>query len=357
MPEPPYNTIYYACRRRPAISAIVVNDTWAALQVKSGGTIDTRPIDAALAEIAKYNATAGQSLGVRLRIWAGIDAPQWAKSLGGRPIPICNSNAPSPSPSPPAAAVTTPAPTCPAFAIATVGRFWSPPYAAAWRNLQAQVARKYDSDLAVNDVSVSSCSSLTSEPFVQPEDDFSKTNLVKAGYTDRAYALCLSRAIDDDYKPYWHITPVAYSFNPFRKIETKPPSTDLPFTESLIDSCRAALGPRCILLNETMAKFANTSTPTGASYYEMWAYMQSRGGPISFQTASPPKLLDAWKTNAKGWNEAVALAAHFGATSVELFPQEKTGPCTTPTRKWVNGYTCFATATMLKWRAEILASH
>lgn len=363
MQVPPPNTVYYACRRQNAIAGIVVNDTWSDLQPHAPNQpIDTRAIDSALDTIARYNQLPTRSLGVRLRIWAGIDAPRWAKSIGGAPIRICDQNAvPTPAPDSHVSAIPqggSPTP-CPSAAIRTVGRFWSEAYGTQWRRLQAQLAKRYDADPRVNEVSVSSCSSLTSEPFVQPEDAFSKRNLEAAGYADARYRHCLATAIARNYEPYWHQTLVDYSFNPFREIEQTPPGTDLAFTEATIDGCRASLGDRCVLLNETMGKFTpppqRSSTPSLASdYYAMWSYMKGRGGNITFQTASPPNLLLAWLTNRNGWNQAVALAARYGAGSLELFPPKVARePCITSTRKWVAGYTCFSKGALAGWKNTI----
>jgi hypothetical protein len=307
-----------------------------------------------------------------LRVWAGIDAPNWAKSIGGAPILICDGNAvpasPTPSPTPASSsqprAQASPTP-CPAVAIRTVGRFWSSPYEAAWRAVQYQLAKKYDAGAAVNEVTVSSCSSLTSEPFVQSEDAFSRDSLESGGYTDLKYQQCLANAIPNDYALAWHATPVAYSFNPFRMIQVTPPQTNLAFTEAVIDGCRAVLHGRCVLLNEALAKFtpppstpAPSQTPsTAQSYYAMWKYMRAKGGAITFQTASPPNLLAAWGTNVAGWNSAVHLGAQFGASSIELFPPERFAPCTTPpNRLWFNGYTCFKNAAMQSWKNELEAN-
>jgi len=366
MREPPYNTLYYVCRRAGVISGIVVNDTWASLQPDGRGeAIESAPIDRALRNIRAYNAKSAHPLGVRLRIWAGIDAPVWAKSIGGSPIAICDGDAvsaPSASPSPArfphAAASPTP---CPQSGQRTVGRFWSDAYGVAWRDLQRQLAQKYDTDPLVNEVSISSCSTLTSEPFVQPEDTYSKQNLLAGGYTDARYQHCLASAVVKDYAS-WRGTLLDYSFNPFREIDVTPPQTDLPFTETTIAACRAAIGQRCVLLNETMAKFtpppspAPSSSPSQAQgYYLMWAFMRSEGGDITFQTASPPNLLTAWGTNGAGWNAAVQLAQSFGASSLELFPPKNTAPCTMPPQRlWISGYTCFREKTLVGWKDAIL---
>lgn len=364
MQVPPPNTIYYVCRRQDAISGIVVNDTWSDLQPRSPQEkIDTRAIDAALSTIAAYNEAPGRSLGVRLRIWAGIDAPKWAKAIGGSPIRICDQNAVPAANGRGSVPEASPTP-CPSAAVRTVGRFWSEAYEAKWRHLQARLAQKYDANPLIEEVSVSSCSSLTSEPFVQPEDSYSRQKLLTAGYTDERYQRCLAAAVERDYAPYWHQTLVDYSFNPFRRIGVSPPNTDLAFTRATIDGCRATIGKRCVLLNETMGKFTPppspqpSSTPSIASdYYAMWGYMKARGGNITFQTASPPNLLLAWISNRTGWSQAVMLAVSYGAGSLELFPPKQAEePCIASDRKWIAGYTCFSKAVLGGWKNAIAGS-
>lgn len=357
MPEPPPNTLYYVCRRQGAISGIVVNDTWEHMQRNGGQTIDTSSVDRALKAIAAYNAKPGRSLGVRLRIWAGIDAPDWAKRIGGAPIRICDGDAVRVTPRVQPAPAPTP---CPSVAIRTVGRFWSNGYERAWRNFESLLAKAYDRDARVNEVSLSSCSSLTSEPFVAPEDTYSRANLITAGYTDAKYRNCLLHAVELDYAPFWSRTPVDFSFNPFREIDKTPPATDLAFTETAVDECRTVAGSRCILLNETMAKFTPPPSPSPSqspsiaqSYYAMWSYMKHKGGSITFQTASPPNLLAAWGRNRAGWNAAVSLGASFGASSLELFPP-KGVPCRDkPARQWISGYSCFGKRVLAGWKNEL----
>jgi hypothetical protein len=344
MPEPPSNTLYYVCRRQTAMSGIVVNDTWEHMQPTDGATIDMSSIDAALTAIAAYNGKPGRHLGVRLRIWAGIDAPLWAKKIGGPPIQICEQNAVP----------------CPSTSIRTVGRFWANAYETAWRTFVSELAKAYDADSRVSEFSLSSCSSLTAEPFVQPEDPYSRAHLIAAHYSDAKYRACLLNAVKNDYVPYWHQTPVDFSFNPFREIDARP-ATDLAFTKAAIDECRTVAGSRCILLNETMAKFTPPPAPNPSqtpsiarSYYEMWNYMQRQGGSITFQTSAPVKLLAAWQTNRGGWNAAVRLAGHFGASSLELFAPKYGDPCyDEPSQPWTGGYTCFSPSVLAGWSGEL----
>ena len=167
MHEPPYNTIYFVCRRQSSISGIVVNDTWTDLQPGGEGTpIDTQTIDAALQTIAAYN----QSPGVRSAFGCASGRGSMRRS-GRKASPARRSSSATSMRCrrrPPASAFAG------SSAAGTVSRrrathdrrFWTSGYENALRNVQLQLAKKYDDDPLVNEVSVSSCSSLTSEPFV-----------------------------------------------------------------------------------------------------------------------------------------------------------------------------------------------
>ena len=145
MPYPVVDTIDVAAQS-PAFAGIVVNQTWAQLE-PSQGTFDFSTLDASLAAIAAYNAQhADAPLGVRLRVFAAYAAPGWAKTLDGAPI-------------------TVPA-NLPDNTGGTLGQWWKPGYRSAWAALQQALAARYDTNPVLREVAVSSCSTLTAEPFV-----------------------------------------------------------------------------------------------------------------------------------------------------------------------------------------------
>ena len=46
-------------------------------------------LDADLAAVSAYNSThPGATLGVKLRVWAANDAPEWAKTMDGNPVTV-----------------------------------------------------------------------------------------------------------------------------------------------------------------------------------------------------------------------------------------------------------------------------
>ena len=129
-----------------AFGGVVVNQTWAQLR-PTQGNFDFSTLDASLAAVTAYNAQhASTPIGVRLRVFAAFVAPAWAKSLDGTPITV------------PAHA--------PSNAGGTLGQWWKPGYRSAWASLQHALAARYDSNPVLREVAVSSCTTLTAEPFV-----------------------------------------------------------------------------------------------------------------------------------------------------------------------------------------------
>jgi hypothetical protein len=69
-------------------SELVLNVTWAQLQGTEGGALTTSAIDAAISQVNAYNAANGTNLGIKLRVWGGYTAPDWAKNIDGPPITV-----------------------------------------------------------------------------------------------------------------------------------------------------------------------------------------------------------------------------------------------------------------------------
>jgi hypothetical protein len=276
---------------------IVFNGTWNEMQPDSARQFKTARLDAALNLVSQYNeAHPTAPLGVKLRIWSGNQAPEWAKKIGGDPIPITrNSNGCQP-----------PLTSC----TITVGRVWEHPYIAAWRAFQRKLAARYDSGPLIRSVAITSCAMETDEPFVLPTQPPLPT-----GYTDAAGRHCLRHAVDD-YDP-WVQTPIDYTINVFLDIQEKD-GPDPHFSIAVMKECRAKLGARCELGNH-----AFSSAMVGENL-TIVRKISALGQPIHYQTVGPKK-------NNLNWNATARKARHFNATALELWPDPQYGGFTTLT--------------------------
>ena len=176
----PVNTLEPLNAKPGIFGGLVVIASWKQLQPTPDSEIGANNvIDRALAEVRAYNERNPQKpLAVKLRVWGGFEAPDWAKALGGPPIETIFNEKPR-----------------------TVGRFWSPAYRQAWAGLQQQLAARFDNRPLIREVAVTSCMSYTAEPFVVPIQEGVLRPLRAAGFTDAAYKECLAHAVAD-YAPW-----------------------------------------------------------------------------------------------------------------------------------------------------------
>ena len=133
----------------------VVNVNWKTLQPKPGAF---RPasLDRAI------NAARQQDSRIKLRVMAGIHAPDWAKRRGGSPVKLRD----------------------PDGSTGTVPRFWTGAFGKAYVGLQKSFAARYDNNATVAEVVISRCTTFYAEPFVrQTSVAASRKALKRAGYT------------------------------------------------------------------------------------------------------------------------------------------------------------------------------
>lgn len=268
------------------VHAYVVPVTWAQLQPTQGGPIAANnPIDTAIARVNQPDfAKLGMVL--KLRIFAGIYAPDWAKSIDGDPITYYG--APSDG-----------------GGSGTVGRWWTADYAAAYTDFETKLAAKYDSVPQIREVTVSRCSTMYDESFVRNfGDSRNVAALTAAGYTTAADKQCILDSFAEH--DVWKTTTSDVAFAPFPLIAKPTDARDMTFTLSAMDQCRATLGTRCGLENNSLSSSKLTTT----NYVMIYNKMTALGPPIILQTA---------KASAIGTiSDVLAAAVKIGANSVEL---------------------------------------
>jgi len=272
--------------RQDAVNAYVVDVPWAELQPRAGQEIvRDNAIDKAVS-LARRDG-----LQLKLRVRAGIDAPDWAKVIGGAPVPIYHTENNRGDPG----------------AVAgTIGRFWLPEFSAAYADLQTRLAAIYDGVPQIRQTDVSQCSTIYSETYLRgTSNPDNVTSLVGAGFTRAADERCHIDQISAHR--VWRQTLSDVAFNPYTAIEADGSTrTDLAYTLDQMSRCRSLLGARCVLQNNSISSTVIASK----NYRAMYEKMRSLGGPIDFQTAMPSRIGDH--------NEVLGWAAEICASSVEL---------------------------------------
>ncbi len=95
-----------------SLGGFVVQAKWSELQPSPGAQLTSdNAIDAAINDVRALNATFHMDLGLKIRVLAGVQAPAWAKDLGGTPISLINPQN---------------------GAVGTVGRFWTDAFGSAY---------------------------------------------------------------------------------------------------------------------------------------------------------------------------------------------------------------------------------
>jgi hypothetical protein len=289
-------------------SAVVINLTWRQLQ-PAEGALDTAALDAALNRLRDYNREHPETpLRATVRVWPGPNAPDWAKRLDGPPVHINHVAGRDILP-------------------LTIGRVWASRYRAAWRRLQQKLAARYDGLPIVAEVSAASCSTITDEAILLPDDAASVAALHAAGYSDAAFRTCLMQS-PADYAA-WRETPVDVFINPYRGFDSGRPQLDLGVDEDYMRAWRKAFGRRSILAN---AGLQGDPPPFLA---KLLTAISHAGAPILFQMYSP---------EPDYYPRAVALGAALGASEIELWGRVGAR---------AQGFTAFEAQDLRGWRAVL----
>ena len=266
-----------------AFGGYVVDVHWSDLQpAPNGPIVSPNPISEAIAQVRSLNA-AGAHLGLKIRLYAGIYAPDWVKSIGGPPIEVRD---PSSGES------------------GTIGRFWTEDFGRAYQQLQEKLAALYDSVPEIREVTISRCTTVFAEPFIRDvSDPLTAANLLGAGFNTTADSTCLAEQIEAHQA--WHRTRSDLAVNPYQVLDPAAGfRSNEAVTETVMSYCRQVLGPRCVLENNSIR------VPPQVNYAKMYAAMSALGPPIAFQTATMRKVGDLLGT--------ISYAAGLRASSVEL---------------------------------------
>jgi hypothetical protein len=268
------------------VRAYVVNTTWASLQPQQGGAI-THPNDIDRA----VNLARANGYTLKLRVRAGIDAPEWAKKLDGAPEPMTYT-----------AATVKKAGT----SAGTIGRFWTPKFGAAYDDLQTKLAAAYDGVPEIRQTDITRCSTIFAETYLRnTKDQANAKALLSAGFTRAADDVCHTEQVASH--KVWQRTLSDLAMNPYQAISADGSvKKDLAYSLAEMKACRQVLGDRCVLENRSVS----SSRIKDSDYTAIYAEMKRLGGPFGFQTATAAKIGDA--------SAVLQWAAAYGARSIEL---------------------------------------
>src|SRR5262249_42873761 len=109
---------------REVVNAFVVNVYWKEIQLAPGAEIESdNAIDRALQQVRQLDPEL--KVKIKLRIFSGIHAPEWAKNIGGEPFFVRDPQG---------------------GASGTIGRFWLDEFGQAYADMQKKLAEQYDGE-------------------------------------------------------------------------------------------------------------------------------------------------------------------------------------------------------------------
>lgn len=283
----PTNTFAELNAHPGVYSAAVIQLFWSQLE-PSNGVFDDSALVSALAELTAYNAAHPSTPVVgKLRVFMGVGTPAWVISATGA-VTISDS-----------------------FGSATAGSWWTPQYDALWQGLQNHLASEYDANPMIGEVAITSCSSLTGEPFIVPQNQADVAGLHAAGYTDALQQSCLSNA-PQDYAA-WKTTPIDYTFNQIADTDAGNVGINTAFPIQVMDAFRTALGTRGVIANHGL----NDPPAAGAiPIYNNFETLYTQAvaaktiSPLEFQTDGP----------TVDWNTVIPYAiSTYDPTEIEVW--------------------------------------
>ena len=282
------------------------------MQPSATGPLQTAAIDTAIAEVQAYNAANDTDVGIKLRVWGGNTAPDWAKAIDGPPITITG----------PGAIVKN------EDAPQTIGRFWTSDYIDAWTSFQTALANTayngmtYENNPIIRGISNTAGAYATDEPFV-PLQPAQVAELQSGGYTDAAQELTLRTAVWD--YAAWSGTPLDYTMNLFHPEDGGQETGDEDFTLAVLQEAENA-GRAVQVGNHALDN--PLYEPDAFVYAQLAedAALDPATVPGSYQTASPSLLTanagsgsaPSWGAYAD-WPSAVSQGVAADAGDIELW--------------------------------------
>ena len=242
------------------VTSVIVDVPWKSLE-PTQGAYTTAPIDSQLA------SARADGIVVRLRVIAGTQAPTYAKSIGGAPIPFYDHQA---------------------KAASTIGRFWTTAYQARWQALQRYLAAKYDGNRLVREVNISGTGTISAEVMLTMGNDTipgstitNNSRLLAAGATETARRSALMNDITFMQRT-WTRTHTTLFCHPYVPISPSP-RADLATTEQIVASAYRS-DPGATVFGHTGASESTFRGTAHANVLAMYNFFVAHHYPFMAQT-------------------------------------------------------------------------
>ncbi len=280
-------------------SGVVIKATWGELEPQRGN-FNFTVINNALSDIERYNNNhLNHKLGAKLRISTTANTPDWVLHLANGPVSIYVNSS---------------------FSY-NIGLFWTTEYTEAWQELQVALAQAFDKNDLLKEVCVTSPAMATDEPLATIFNQNTIQNLQQKGFTDTAFEQALEATLD--VYSCWETTPIDFSFNTHRRIDSGVPVKDEAFAVDLMRSFKNRYGDRAVLSNHGLQEnLSRGALPVYQTFTEL-------GGDISVQTKGPNDLTD----------QSFRIGLNYGVTEFEIWDSTAAG-----------GYANYTLSDLQRWK-------
>jgi hypothetical protein len=278
-----------------AVHGFTVEPNWSDLQPARGGPLAANnAIDQAIAAARQLNAQhPGLDYGLRIRVFTGIHAPEWAKNLDG---PAFTIQGPQGQP-------------------ATMTRFWTPAFGSAYQDLQDKLAAKYDAVPEIREVVVDRCAVDTAEPFRLGSNGQANAGAyVRAGYNQAAALACETQQLQESRAWIHTRLDMTLSSN-IQVIDSSGTLTQENFTatQNVLNYCRQLLGRQCVLMNTSL----RAPQKADATPKKLYQAMKAAGPPLAFQLVVNSGTNQFHTLDNQTLINTLAFAGQLGANSIE----------------------------------------
>ena len=240
------------------VDAILVQGEWRTLEPSEGTLASDNVVDQAIAKISEWNtAYPSNPLSIKLRVFAGMYSPQWLALKSEDTPVICSSKH------------LTNDKLC-FVSISTkndkngyIPSYWKDAYAEKWQNFHRQMAKKYDSEPLIREVSLGGCAIANDESFWRHKGDDTPNggnevhvvrHLINKGLTLSKDKQCLKNtqftALNE-----WKKTNIGVAYNVWFDYEANGNdliwTRNLGYTRLVMQKCVDKFGSRCHLANNS----------------------------------------------------------------------------------------------------------
>lgn len=274
---------------------IIVQLNWSDIQLTENGPIERdNALDKAIKWVTEFNEKYGADIGLKVRLYSGMNSPQWIKEKAGF------------------------------FTIKeyTFPRFWEEDFIQAFAAVHVKLAAIYDDVPLVREIVNGGTSSKTAESFIRPFGKSENLRMVnsiykKAGYTAEADSIAIVRSYDA--MKAWKKTLISVCFSDWKTLDAngnvvEDVSRTLPFIRMFADKFgkQAVLGNNGLRPGET--GHHGDRWQEGGDMHTIYNYLKKihdeEGIQIYFQTAKDDRIGNL--------QDAIKSGIAYGASYIEL---------------------------------------